>query len=86
LDRTETSISSFGRGDAELHQADLIEDSAQHAFHVLKILPFERKLAVAVNILAQHGDRDSGRLVRSPLDMIFSTVYTRFYRYRYSDI
>lgn len=79
MDRTETSISSFGRGDAELHQADLIEDSSQHAFHVLKILPFERKLAVAINILAQHGDRDNGRLVRfTPLfSLSFST--SRFF-------
>jgi hypothetical protein len=69
LDRTDTSISSFGRSDADVHKGELIEDSTEHAFHVLKILPFERKLSVATNIFDQHGDRDSGLIVRSPRDL-----------------
>lgn len=65
LDRSEASIASFRKGDAEIHEGGLIEDSTEHAFHVLKLLSFERKLQVAINIFAQHGDNAEDSVVRS---------------------
>lgn len=63
LDRSEASISTFRCGDEIMHQGSGIEGSYEYAFHVLKVLSFERKLAVGTNIVTQHGDRDEGQIV-----------------------
>eukprot|EP01087_Luapelamoeba_hula_P014251 TRINITY_DN4150_c2_g1_i1.p1 TRINITY_DN4150_c2_g1~~TRINITY_DN4150_c2_g1_i1.p1 ORF type:complete len:1208 (+),score=202.36 TRINITY_DN4150_c2_g1_i1:114-3737(+) len=54
FNKAEASILVYSRDDDEIHEGDKIAQSAVHAFHILKILPFAQKLALGPVIFAKH--------------------------------